>query len=108
MGGEVLRGKCDLCGKEGPLRVKYRNFDGITCDCHGPYHFDRIEICQDCDRVPEDVLFKGITEIFIEDTRFVVSSEFLTLMSKQMKSLVTDKDKFDKLHNRIITKSRIS
>ena len=45
--GEQNYGKCDVCGKEGPLERTYFYY-GIKCECHSPNHFELINHCRDC------------------------------------------------------------
>lgn len=46
--GEVMIGKCEICGKENvELTRKYYYYD-IKCECHSPKHFVIVEHCKDC------------------------------------------------------------
>lgn len=53
MSGESLYGKCQFCGKEAALNIRYYHYT-IKCECchssdkHG--HFERIEYCDACVR----------------------------------------------------------
>ncbi len=51
MGGSVPYGKCDICGKEDILHIKYYRYD-LDCECCGgaakDYHFERLEYCENC------------------------------------------------------------
>ena len=47
MSGEVEFGKCDYCGKEGPMNRKYFHYP-IKCECHSPQHFEIRWHCNDC------------------------------------------------------------
>ena len=39
-------GKCEVCGKEGPICRTYIHFDH-KCDCHSPNHFMIIFHCSE-------------------------------------------------------------
>lgn len=41
-------GKCEICGKEGPLQRTYFRYPDIKCECHHPYHFDLVIHCDEC------------------------------------------------------------
>lgn len=43
----VMFGHCNICGKEDYLSVKTYEYD-LKCECHSPYHFERIEHCSNC------------------------------------------------------------
>jgi len=43
-----MYGKCEMCGKEGPLVRTYFSFPEIKCECHSPHHFERVEHCENC------------------------------------------------------------
>ena len=48
MQGEIPYGKCEVCGKESILHIAYIRFPHIDCACHGPHHFERYEMCEEC------------------------------------------------------------
>lgn len=46
--GQIMIGKCQICGKENvPLKRKYYYY-GLKCECHSPEHFEIVEHCKDC------------------------------------------------------------
>lgn len=45
---EIEYGKCEICGKEGPLQRTYFRYPDIKCECHSPYHFDLVIHCDEC------------------------------------------------------------
>jgi hypothetical protein len=47
MSGICESGKCEICGKEGPLQRTYFHYN-IKCECHSPCHFDLVRHCKDC------------------------------------------------------------
>lgn len=48
MSGEVMVGKCDICGKENvELERKYYYYN-IKCECHSPQHFEIVDHCKAC------------------------------------------------------------
>jgi len=49
--GEIEFGKCEVCGKEAPLRRTYFRY-GIKCECHSPEHVELIRHCEEC--TPEE------------------------------------------------------
>lgn len=52
MCGEMMVGKCEVCGKENvALERTYFRYD-IPCECHGPSHFICVDHCKDC--VPKE------------------------------------------------------
>ena len=63
MSGEVEFGKCDYCGKEGPMNRKYFHYP-IKCECHSPQHFEIKWHCNDCFPVePETTKLTVRTEV---------------------------------------------
>ena len=44
----VEYGRCEVCGKEGPLTRTYRHFPGLECDCCHDSHFDFVRHCPTC------------------------------------------------------------
>jgi hypothetical protein len=48
MCGEIMYGKCEICGKEAPLQRTTFRYENIKCECHSPCHFIAIEHCKDC------------------------------------------------------------
>lgn len=47
MNGVGMFGRCEVCGKEGPLTRTYFRIP-IKCDCHSPEHFDAVDHCTGC------------------------------------------------------------
>ena len=43
----IEHGKCDVCGKEGPVKRTYYHYD-ILCECHSPSHFELVKHCENC------------------------------------------------------------
>lgn len=42
-------GTCPNCGKENVEIIKYtKRYPNIKCQCHGPHHYDVLEMCWDC------------------------------------------------------------
>lgn len=66
MAGEIESGKCDYCGKEGPINRKYFHYP-IKCECHSPQHFELVFHCNDCFPIEP------------ETTKLVVKTEILKL-----------------------------
>lgn len=56
--GNVEWGKCEICGKEGPLERTYFYYN-INCECCGNkegWHFELVKHCCDCPaRMPRDI-----------------------------------------------------
>lgn len=46
--GDQMYGKCDVCGKEGPLQRTYFRYP-IKCECHSPEHFYSVDHHRECD-----------------------------------------------------------
>lgn len=40
--GEIMYGKCEVCGKEGTLTRTYYYYN-IKCECHSPNHFEIVD-----------------------------------------------------------------
>lgn len=52
MSGEIMIGKCDICGKDNiEIQRKYYHYD-IKCECHSPRHFEIVEHCKNCTPKP--------------------------------------------------------
>jgi hypothetical protein len=74
-GGAVEFGKCEICGKEGPLERKYYYY-GNTCECHSPVHFEIVRHCKDCKpKEPMETKVKFNTED-LRKTMFVDRDKF--------------------------------
>ena len=69
--GDMLFGKCEVCGKENvPLSRKYFYYD-IACECHSPRHFVCVGHCKECKPKPPreiKVVYKG-EDYFIEEEK---------------------------------------
>lgn len=50
--GEIMVGKCDVCGKENVELQRKVYYYGIKCECHSPQHFEIVEHCKDCTPKP--------------------------------------------------------
>ena len=48
MPGAVEYGKCDVCGKHGPVMRTYYSYD-IKCECHSPTHAELVIHCSTCE-----------------------------------------------------------
>lgn len=97
--GDLPYGKCDRCGRTGPLSIRYRHYTGIQCECCGPYHFDRMEVCKDCNEKDDNELFDTRTTIHTNSSVYIVNAKFLMNISEQMKKLATDDNALNKLKN---------
>ena len=79
MCGEMEYGTCEVCGKKAPLSRKYRRFDNIDCECHGPHHFDMMRVCKDCE---DEAKFPSHTTLSIKkhgkETKITIDADILS------------------------------
>lgn len=64
-------GTCEMCKKEelNLLRTIFL-FEGITCNCHSPYHFEVVTHCQDCKPTqPTSTKIELLTDDATEDIK---------------------------------------
>lgn len=99
MSGEIPYGTCELCKKEEVvLNIVIKEFPHIDCGCHGPYHFERYELCNDCKdksissirsnhiHLKEDDLFDGCTKW----KKIMVMPEVLDAIEKVLSERLPD------------------
>ena len=86
MSAEMPFGTCERCGKKDtPLRIRYRHFWDVRCECHSPNHFYRMEVCKQCDTLEDDELFGPHTTVTVIQNVDGISKEVKhTVFARQL------------------------